>query len=382
LTSLVVYGPFRSNDDYLKGKASSHGCRLSESKTYNAYTLLTHMGLKLPLVVFTYAYLLDILYGNLSFVILTALITIAGVLLMSFGQIAYARISLIVASGVLIGLSALLFWFPASQLAFIKNQFIDSASIIFTLSPWHYAILGIVSAGLWLGSTRQNTDGDLKEPEKGNNKNILSVSALIVSFLYFFSILLSRGRYFFSVNGELSHDISFNGFILIIVSGACLLGLMSVFYSISSVFANNLFVVKQNQTNGEIRILVSRFTIVLSVAISILLVPLVTKQAGVIIEKILFVYLILSIPVLVLRIFHRFRLNTCQHTIKYSLIGGWILGVLIIVLYLFQVIIVSEIINLITYLLCFCGLLTYAISIIFSKVGAMKLEDKSRVGIL
>ncbi len=381
-TSFVVFGPYKK-DTFSASAPTLDADEFSKSGFFNAYSLLSNVSLKLPIVVFTFAYFFDSLYGNMSFVILIALITISGVLLMAFGQIAHTRIGLVTAFSVILGLVIMLIMGSEAQLIQIRNQLLGGIGGENQVTAWQLITLGIVSTSIWLGTAGQQKMTRNEEVTQGGNRNILSISALVLAIFYFISILMSRGRYFFSTNADIRIDTASNGFLLIILSGACIMGLMSIFQSTSRIFANRIFKSKSGQTKPEILVLVSRLSIVISVALAILLAPLLTNHASLIIEKLILIYIMMSLPVLVLRIFRRFGFLINPSVVSYSLMGGWTPSVILIALHLSHLIYIQVLINMMSWMMLYCAIFTYIISVIIEKNGkSLKLDPKSGIGIL
>jgi len=330
ITSFVVYGQFHAN---MKSKSVSTrygGRHFAESGMYNTFEILVNLGLKLPILIFTYFYLFESMYKSYSFVILVLLITISGVGLMSLGRTGFIRVGLVVGLGVSISLVILSIWNSGAQILQFKNLISAPSEPVVTIEPWVITLLGIVLSSIWIGDVGNHRDLTAKNSSHGVNSKILSLGAMALAGFYFFSIIMSQGFYVTNTNNAINYQFKFNGFLFIIISGVCMFGLMSVFWSTSHVVASHIFKIKYRETTTDgVLILVRRLTIALSTVIALLLTWLSPFINYSILKILLTICIGFSIPVLAVFLNSIIEPNRSIKSINFSLSWGWLSEILI-----------------------------------------------------
>ena len=300
---------------------------LESNSTYNVYLFLTNFGLKLPIIVFVYALILESMYGNNAFRIIIAIITMSGLLLIIHGSLAYIHSGIIIGIALLISLIVLLLLdAPMDQLIRLKGILITSNGTVFDVNSLWYIPLILVLAGVWIVDLKHTADYISQLKTTKFSSNLINSIILLFSFLLLMPVFLNNGNdSFFRGLGDspnILNGLQFNGFQLIIVSGLFIIGLMSVFQSTSHVIAYQIFKKYRKNAGNEIIILISRLTIVLSVVFAILLTPLLTLITFRVLHLLLTIFFSLSIPVLVIYSYSIVEPNISSKTISYSLISG------------------------------------------------------------
>jgi len=314
----------------------------------NTYRLISDYVFKLPLIIFVYGSLAMVTTGSGSAIMLVLLFTISGILLMIRGVTTIQRTGTFAGICILIGLFLSLFVSNVSSLQFenigILSQLSDHAP-----SSGFSGIITIIClvTGSWIVDLGFAHQAAISRDVVSRRKT-LAVCGLFL--MVFFGLTI------FSANRANIHPFDFgnraknlavlpepNIFSLIVINSLFVTALVSMFQTMSETLANTVFRVWRPTTTSEGNKLVSRLTIVFTVIFAILLTPLLATISPNVIQTLLMLYLLGTIPVMITTAAGYFPKKIPEFTFRFTLIGGWVAGLLMAILIVFKIIDASDV---------------------------------------
>jgi len=309
----------------------------------NTYRLISDYVFKLPLIIFVYGSLAMVTTGSGSAIMLVLLFTISGILLMIRDVTIIQRTGALAGICILIGLFLSLFVSNVSSLQFENTGILPQLSDHAPSSGFSGIITIIfLVTGSWivdLGFVHQSAISR----DVVSRRKILAVCGLFL--MIFFGLTI------FNANRSNVHPFDFgnraknlavlpepNIFHLIVINSLFVTALVSTFQTMSDTLANTVFRVWHPTTTPEGNKLVSRLTIVITVIFAILLTPLLATISPNVIQTLLMLYLLGTIPVMITTAAGYCPPKIPEFVFRFTLISGWVAGLLIAILVVFKII--------------------------------------------
>ncbi len=316
------------------------GDQMESNSIYSSYVLVSNLGLKLPIIVWGYALILESLLGDLGFVIVIVLITISGLLLMSNGLAAFIRTGVITGVALFISLIGLsLCKIPENNLLVLNQLFPHATTIGAGLHPlWYFGFI-FVLAGIWINDIYYSVRYIYSPQDSNKRRNIFFSSVILFGFFILVVILMNKYNEASIVKGTEYGGVSliglkYNGFGLIVISGLFMLGLMTILQSVARVIVVRIIAKQRRNTSPNGSVLISRLIIVMSVALTVLLTPVFTVITFQTFRIMMLIYISISLPVLALFLYSIMSPRLRKKTVSIMLLCGWLPGLIILSLIL------------------------------------------------
>ncbi|GEM_PF-1427114 len=368
---------YRSIPELIGGKFGKKNRRLVA-----VFLIISNYGLKLPIVIFAYAWFFNIAFGAQSFLILVSLITFSGVFITIRGLSSSIR------TGTVIGLSLIIaaliltidsFSKLGTTSLYLHDQALQAGK--FAPNPILYIIMIFIVTGIWIMDTFSHQQLMLSRNSRNKTKALYGTGIILVLLsIVIFTIFKVYGfpgigspvfvEYFIN-------NIGTNGFFLILLNGLLISSLTSIFISISEITTFDLYKsIKPNSAEDVLK-LVSRLSIVLSVVFTILITPLFPEINPRIIWALVSFYIIVVTPIITIIIAGLIHAKLSENSVLITLVTSWFLGIIA------GILISTGILNQAYTVFIFVALFFYSIACLFiiqmlnRKYYAAKLQYNS-----
>jgi SSS family solute:Na+ symporter len=298
------------------------------------FLIITNYGLKLPIIIFTFGWFFNIVFGATSFVILVSLITFTGVLITIRGLPSSIH------TGGIIGLSLII-----ATLILMINSFSkpDAESFLFsheqvlhagklTPNPILYIVMIFIVTGIWIIDTYSHQQLMISR-DTGHKTKALYGAGIVLVLLSIFIFTTLKEYGFTNIASPayveyIINKLENSGFFLILLSSLFISSLILIFISIAEIVTFDLYKnMKPNSAENALK-LVSRLSIVLSVVFTILITPLFPEINLRVIWALVSFYIIVVTPIITIIIAGLIHVKLSENSVGITLVTSWFLGVI------------------------------------------------------
>jgi len=298
------------------------------------FLIIVNYGLKLPIVIFAFAWFFNIAFGAQSFLILVSLITFSGVFITIRGLSSSIRTGAVI--GLFLIIAALILMIDSfsklgtTSFIYLQDQVLQAGK--FAPNPILYIVMIFIVTGIWIIDTFSHQQLMLSRNNRNKTKALYGTGIILV--LLSIVIFTAFKAYGFPGIGSpvfveyFINNIGTNGFFLILLNGLLISSLTSIFISTSEIATFDLYKsIKPNSAEDVLK-LVSRLSIVLSVVFTILITPLFPEINPRIIWALVSFYIIAVTPIVTIIIAGLIPVKLSENSVGITLVTSWLLGII------------------------------------------------------
>ncbi len=347
------------------------------------FLIISNYGLKLPVVIFAFAWFFNMAFGAQSFLILVSLITFSGVFITIRGLSSSIRTGSVIGLSLIIATLILMIdsfsKIGTTSFIYLQDQALQSGKLI--PNPIFYIVMIFIVTGIWIIDTYSHQQLMISRDTGYKTKAIYGAGIILVLLsIFIFTTLKEYGFNNIASPAYIEYIINrveTSGFFLILLSSLFISSLTSIFISTSEIATFDLYKsIKPNSAENALK-LVSRLSIVLSVVFTILITPLFPEINLRVIWALVSFYIIAVTPIVTIIIAGLIHAKLSENSVGITLVTSWFLGIIA------GILISTGILNQAYTVFIFVALFFYSIACLFiiqmlnRKYFAAKLQYNS-----